>query len=784
VESIDKRANNPLQWLETPLAADPERHFLEIAGSARSMSYRELYELSGKLAASLATCGVIAGDRVSVQVDKSAEAVALYIACLRLGAILVPLNTAYRSAELEYFLSDSQSKLFIARPENHQDATVLAERSGVSCVQTLGAGGDGTLMEIVQQKVPSEFSPFCGSADEIATIIYTSGTTGRSKGAMLTRKNLYQNAVALAQVWQFTKEDTLLHALPLFHAHGLLISINTVLSCGSSMIFLPAFDAAEVCSLLPRCTVMMGVPTFYSRLLRHPSFDRECTRNMRIFISGSAPLSLETHQEFEKRTGHFILERYGMTETLILTAVRADGPRLRGSVGLPLPGTELRLSDQSTGAPLHAPDAVGEIQISGIDIRGYWRAPDKLASELTQDGYFATGDLGQVDVNGNVYIVGRAKDMIISGGYNVYPKEVENQLDRIPGVSESAVVGIPHPDFGEGVTAFVTQFAGAALDERSVIKTLSEQLAKFKHPKRVFIVDELPRNALGKVQKNVLRERHSDLYKETVFPAGKASASDLASLEFDGPIAIVTMHQDHRRNALSRALLERLTTAIEEAVQQQTRVVLLRARSGVKVWSSGLDIAEIPPTGIDPLEWENPLRRFIRTIESLPAPVIAMIEGSVWGGACEVVFACDIVTATPESSLALTPTRLGVPYSLGGMLSLLNTTNPRLAREMMFTAKPVLAGRLAQLGVINHLASAADIETETLQIARNIASNSPLAIAVSKEQLRILAGAHPISPDTFERIQSLRKRVYCSDDYSEGIRAFHEKREPKFTGSE
>jgi malonyl-CoA/methylmalonyl-CoA synthetase len=474
-----------------------------------------MHELSGKLAAALASRGVVAGDRVAVQVDKSAENIALYIACLRIGAALVPLNTAYKPAELEYFLSDSEPRLFIERPEDNQIAAAVAARAGVSCVETLGVAADGTLMDLARGKSPTDFSAFDGSADELATILYTSGTTGRSKGAMLTRGHLFQNAEALAQVWRFGGDDILLHALPLFHAHGILISINTVLSSGGSMILLPKFEAGEVCSQLPRSTVMMGVPTFYSRLLQHPSFNRECARSVRLFISGSAPLSLETHREFESRTGHFILERYGMTETLILAAVHADGPKQRGSVGTALPGIEVRLGDMVNGAPLQSSEEVGVIQVRGIPGLGYWRDLEKTSAEFTRDGYFSTGDLGRIDAVGNVFIVGRAKDLIITGGYNVYPKEVENEIDRVPGVAESAVIGVPHADFGEGVTAIVIGMPGHALDEGTILEVISERLAKYKVPKRVVLVDELPRNVLGKVQKNLLRERYAGLYADT-----------------------------------------------------------------------------------------------------------------------------------------------------------------------------------------------------------------------------------------------------------------------------
>jgi len=339
-------------------------------------------------------------------------------------------------------------------------------------------------------------------------MLYTSGTTGRPKGAVLSRRVLASNAAALARIWEFGPEDVLLHALPIFHAHGLFISTNTVLAAGASMVFLKKFDAAQVMAWLPRCTVMMGVPTFYTRLLERRELDRAAVKGVRLFVSGSAPLLPETHRRFKERTGHAILERYGMTETLVISSHPYHGERRPGSVGFPLPDVQVRIADPATGEVLPAGE-IGVIEVRGPNLfDGYWRAPDKTAQDMRPDGFFITGDLGMLDAEGQIHIVGRSKDLIISGGYNVYPKEVETEIDSLPGVKESAVVGVPHPDFGEGVIAIVTPLPGAELDPNSIIDALNGRLARYKQPKRVFIEAELPRNAMGKVQKELLRQKH------------------------------------------------------------------------------------------------------------------------------------------------------------------------------------------------------------------------------------------------------------------------------------
>jgi malonyl-CoA/methylmalonyl-CoA synthetase len=488
---------------------DSPRPFLRLP-SGRSYTYHDIHGLAGRIACALALRGVVPGDRVTAQIEKSPEAVALYLACLRLGAVFVPLNTAYTLAELNYFLEDSQPRVAVVPP----GTLAGARAAGAGQVETLDARGTGSLMQLAATCSDADLPAFDARPDALAALLYTSGTTGRSKGAMLTHANLASNAATLAEAWRFTAEDVLLHALPIFHVHGLFVAINTVLASGSSMLFLPKFDADEVVRLLPQATVMMGVPTFYTRLLQHPGLTRESTRNMRLFVSGSAPLLAETHREFHARTGHAILERYGMSETLMNTSNPYDGDRVPGSVGPPLNDVDIRVCDPDSGAPLTQPDAIGMLEVRGPNVfSGYWRMPEKTAAELRQDGFFITGDLGRIDARGYVHIVGRGKDLVITGGYNVYPIEVETEIDALPGVIESAVIAVPHPDFGEGVTAVVVTDKAANIDEAAVRGALEQRLAKFKLPKRVLFVDELPRNTMGKVQKSVLRERYRDLYK-------------------------------------------------------------------------------------------------------------------------------------------------------------------------------------------------------------------------------------------------------------------------------
>jgi malonyl-CoA/methylmalonyl-CoA synthetase len=485
--------------------ADLGRVFLERPDGSR-LSYADLIDLSGRVAGVLAGLGVQPGDRVAAQVEKSAEALMLYLASLRAGAVYLPLNSAYTVGEIRYFLGDAEPAVFVCRPEQAERMKALAAEVGVPRVETLGANGDGTLMEKARAASP-QFADAPRDRDDLAAFLYTSGTTGRSKGAMLTHGNLASNAQALRDAWRFTAEDRLLHALPIFHTHGLFVATNVTLMAGGSLLFLPSFNADEIIRLFPKATAMMGVPTFYTRLLGRADFTRELVSHMRLFVAGSAPLSAETHKEFQARTGHAILERYGMTETNMNVSNPYEGERVPGSVGLPLPGVEIRIADPQSGRMLPQ-GQVGVIEIRGPNVfKGYWRMPEKTKEEFRPDGFFVSGDLGYIDPKGYVYIVGRAKDLIISGGFNVYPAEVENAIEALPGVAECAVIGVPHPDFGEGVVAVVVPKPTARLEEREMQAALTNDLAKYKLPKRIFINETLPRNAMGKVQKKDLREQ-------------------------------------------------------------------------------------------------------------------------------------------------------------------------------------------------------------------------------------------------------------------------------------
>ncbi|MCH4562229.1 malonyl-CoA synthase [Halomonas sp. EGI 63088] len=478
----------------------------------RGYTYTAAESASARLAGALTALGVTPGDRVAVQVDKSPEAILLYLACLRIGGVYLPLNTGYTGDEIRYFLGDAEPALFVCRPANAEEARTIATECGCPEVETLGTAADGSLMEAAEKATPRDDIVARGE-DDLASILYTSGTTGRSKGAMLTHRNLGSNAATLAEAWRFTADDRLIHALPIFHTHGLFVACNVTLMAGASMLFLPKFDTDVILEELPRGSVLMGVPTFYTRLLQDARLNREVTANMRLFVSGSAPLTAETHREFEQKTGHAILERYGMTETNMNLSNPYDGERRAGTVGMPLPGVEYRITDLETHDPVPQGE-IGMLEIRGPNVFiGYWRMPEKTREELLDDGFFVTGDLAMVDERGYVHIVGRDKDLVISGGYNVYPKEVEQVIDQLDGVMESAVIGLPHPDFGEGVTAVVVPEREARLDEAKVLDFLQGKLAKYKQPKRVFFVDSLPRNTMGKVQKNQLRQQYQDTYR-------------------------------------------------------------------------------------------------------------------------------------------------------------------------------------------------------------------------------------------------------------------------------
>jgi len=485
---------------------DPDKIFIETE-RGETISYGQTLSASARYANALVAAGVAPGDRVAVQMEKSPAVLFIYLACIRAGAVFLPLNTAYTPHEVGYFLSDAHPKAFVCDPATAEAHAPAARKAG-ALVLTHGAGMDGELFERAKASADS-FANVARQKDDLAALLYTSGTTGRSKGAMLTHGNLASNALTLVDYWRFTPEDVLIHALPVYHTHGLFVATHCVLLAFASMIFLPKFSAEKILAALPRATVLMGVPTFYTRLLEQPGLTREACAAMRLFVSGSAPLLAETHRAFGERTGHRILERYGMTETNMSTSNPYDGERIAGTVGLPLPDVELRVVDPDTGEDLEAGD-IGMIEVRGPNVfRGYWQMPEKTAAEFRADGFFITGDLGRIDPNGYVQIVGRGKDLIISGGLNVYPKEVEGEIDALPGVVESAVIGVPDADFGEAVVAVVVREKGATLGEDEIRAALAERLAKFKQPKRVHFVDALPRNAMGKVQKNVLRDSYA-----------------------------------------------------------------------------------------------------------------------------------------------------------------------------------------------------------------------------------------------------------------------------------
>lgn len=475
-----------------------------------SYAYGDIDRISARIASYLRSTGAEPGDRVSVQVEKSPANLCLYLACLRAGLIFHPINPGYKATELRALLRDAAPAVVVCDAANEPAVAELAAQSGTHTVLTLNADGSGSLMKEAAD-ASAEFGIVPRRNEDVAVLLYTSGTTGVPKGIMLTHGNLRSNAEALTSAWGFDRMDRLLHALPIHHVHGLFISLGCVLSSGASMRWLPRFAVADVLRYLPECTVMMGVPTYYTRLLSAAELTAEITRNTRLFVSGSAPLLPETFAEFEQRTGHRILERYGMTETNVNTANPLNGERKPGTVGVPLPGVELRIvDDRGDALPT---GAVGHIQVRGPNVFiGYWGRAGDTGSAFTEDGYFDTGDLGMIDEDGYLSIVGRSKDLVITGGLNVYPREVEVVIDAVAGVAESAVIGVPHSDFGEGVVAVVVPRGREAPTEDEIIKTCKEQLAAFKVPKRVLFADELPRNVMGKVQKNLLRQAYEKLF--------------------------------------------------------------------------------------------------------------------------------------------------------------------------------------------------------------------------------------------------------------------------------
>ena len=513
--------SNLFEALRAAFPADLDQIAVETTspqGEPLLYTWRDLDHASARIANLLASLKLPEGSRVAVQVEKSVEAMLLYLATLRAGYVFLPLNTAYQSGEIEYFVGNAEPAVVVCTPGNFGWVSKIAFNAGTQHVFTLGDDRTGSLLQRAAHHADTH-KPVARRADDLAAILYTSGTTGRSKGAMLSHGNLLSNAEMLKDYWGFQPGDVLIHALPIFHVHGLFVAIHAALLNGSKMIWFAKFDPKAVIAAMPRATVFMGVPTLYVRMLAEPGLTKAAAQNMRLFIAGSAPLLIETFNAWRERTGHTILERYGMSETIMLTSnpYRAD-PRhggqseRRGStVGFPLPGVGLRVVDDA-GKPVPVGE-IGNIQVQGPNVfKGYWRMPEKTKEEFSADGWFKTGDVGKVDDRGYVSIVGRSKDLIISGGYNVYPAEIEGYINDMPGVAESAVVGVPHPDFGEVGVAVVIAKPGAQLDGDAILAQLKAQLANFKIPKRCFVAAELPRNTMGKVQKNLLREQHKGLF--------------------------------------------------------------------------------------------------------------------------------------------------------------------------------------------------------------------------------------------------------------------------------
>ncbi|MDE4098026.1 malonate--CoA ligase [Phaeobacter gallaeciensis] len=496
-------ANHLISWLRAASIGHETRNFATFPARA-SMTFGELFAGAERNAAALVAMGVQPGDRVAVQVEKTIEAIQLYLGTVMAGGVFLPLNTAYTTPEVAYFLGDASPRVVVCDPAREDD---IAEVAGEARVVTLDGKGLGSLTDAVVGR--GGFDPVPRGPDDLAAILYTSGTTGRSKGAMLSHANLASNSEMLRDYWQFTDQDVLIHALPIFHTHGLFVATNVALLAGARLVFLKGFNADEILDAMPRATALMGVPTFYTRLLADPRLTRERAENMRLFISGSAPLLVDTHEEWEARTGHRILERYGMTETNMSTSNPYDGERRAGTVGFPLPGVEARIMAGDKEVPT---GETGVLHVRGANVfQGYWQMPEKTAEELLPDGWFITGDMARMDEDGYVTIVGREKDLVITGGFNVYPKEVESLIDDLPGVLESAVIGVPHPDFGEAVVAVVVP-TGEGTSAEAVKAALSGQLAKFKQPKEVILLDALPRNTMGKVQKKALREDYAGLF--------------------------------------------------------------------------------------------------------------------------------------------------------------------------------------------------------------------------------------------------------------------------------
>ncbi len=481
-----------------------EKEVFAYLPDGEKVTFGALFAGADQMASALEASGVKPGDRVAAQVPKTIKTIQLYLGTVMAGAVFLPLNTAYTTSEIAYFIGDASPSLVVCDPARQEDITTI---SGEARVLTLDGSGRGSLRDLAD--VQSGFDPIQRAPWDLAAILYTSGTTGRSKGAMLSHDNLLSNSTVLRDYWHFTEGDVLIHALPIFHTHGLFVATNVALLAGAQVVFLPGFDVDAILEAMPSATALMGVPTFYTRLLADDRLTKERAANMRLFISGSAPLLVDTHEKWQARTGHRILERYGMTETNMSTSNPYDGDRRAGTVGFPLPGVEARVMADGREVPV---GEIGVLEVRGPNVfQGYWQMPEKTAEELREDGWFITGDLARIDADGYVTIVGREKDLIITGGFNVYPKEIESLIDDLPGVLESAVIGVPHPDFGEAVVAVVVPDS-AGVDAGVITDALADRLAKFKQPKHVASVPALPRNTMGKVQKKALREEYAGLF--------------------------------------------------------------------------------------------------------------------------------------------------------------------------------------------------------------------------------------------------------------------------------
>ena len=511
MEQTESIMNNPLYDNLFGVHSENDDPFLYLL-DGRIITYRQFLVASRRIANSLVEKSLKPGDCVAIQVEKSPEMLNIYAACAQAGLVFLPLNPSYTVDELIYFIENSEARLIICDEKNKDDLTPIAQKFDV-IIETLNSNSTGSIIDKAASS-PEDFKTVARSKDDLAALLYTSGTTGKSKGAMLTQTNLLSNGNALMTEWQFTNNDVLLHALPLFHTHGLFVATNVILSAGGSLMFLPKFDLDDIIKNLPKSSAMMGVPTFYTRLLSDNRFNRQLVKHMRLFVSGSAPLLTETHIQFEKLTGHRILERYGMTETNMNTSNPYDGERRAGTVGLPLPGVELKITSPETGKEISV-DKIGQIEVRGPNVfRGYWKMPEKTKTELRENGFFITGDLGKIDNDGYIHIVGRDKDVIISGGFNIYPKELEVFLDQQLGVLESAVIGVPHGDFGETPIAIIVPFGELQPDIDQIEKNIKKSIARYKHPSKIITVSELPRNAMGKVQKNLLRNTYNLLFKK------------------------------------------------------------------------------------------------------------------------------------------------------------------------------------------------------------------------------------------------------------------------------